>query len=71
MILQCIIKREKKDNGVFYSIYDSTTLRNFMNILRDEDGYLMISNTDLSIAKNLNSGNKNVVAKLISNFFGT
>ncbi len=42
-----------------------------MNILRDEDGYLMISNTDLSIAKNLNSGNKNVVAKLISNFFGT
>lgn len=71
MILQCIIKREKKINGIIYSIYDSTTLRNFMTILKDEDGYLMISNTNLSTSKNLNNSNQQVVARLISNFFGT
>lgn len=71
MILQCIIKRQKKANGIIYSIYDSTTLRNFMTILKDEDGYLMISNTGFNIANNSNNSNQQVVARLISNFFGT
>lgn len=42
-----------------------------MTILKDEDGYLMISNTDLCTSKNLNNSNQHVVARLISNFFGT
>lgn len=69
--LQCVIKREKNSNGVRYHIYDSATLRNFMTILKSEDGYIFLSKYEALCQGSENPKKETVVGKLVSNFFGT
>jgi hypothetical protein len=67
--MQCVIKRERGSHGIKYQIYDSTTLTNFMSVLKSEDGYIFISRYEPPGNSNLKIDT--VVAKLTSNFFGT
>jgi hypothetical protein len=71
-VMECIIKREKVGDGFKYLVYDSTTLLNFITIIKDEDGYLVISKEQGDLESNsVNSKGGRVIAKIMSNFFGT
>jgi len=68
-VLECIVKRDRCESLIKYHLYDCISLRNFMTIIKDSDGYLVIS-------KELNrfqstSSKETVVGRIVSNFFGT
>jgi len=41
--MQCVIKRDKSEMGLKYHVYDASTLRNFITVIKDEDGYTFVS----------------------------
>ncbi len=72
-VFECVVKREKSGDSVKYHIYDNITLRNFITVLKDEDGYLVISKYESASTKHINDPirKERVVGRITSNFFGT
>lgn len=65
--LQCIVKREGAER---LQIYEASTLKNFMSVVKDREGYTLVSNHERQSMLNLiGSKQQIVVAKLLSNFF--
>lgn len=71
LTLQCIIKRERSSSTTRYQIHDSSTLRNVMTVVKSDDGYLFISKYEQLTYSAPPAKGETVVAKLLSNFFGT
>jgi len=70
--MQCVIKRDKCEMGLKYHVYDASTLLNFITVIKDEDGYTIVSKYEKPSMKNLRGGKyEKVIGKLLSNFFGT
>jgi hypothetical protein len=71
LTLQCIIKRERTTSTTRYQIHDTATLRNIMTVVKSDDGYLFISKYEHLNNCPPSTKGETVVAKLLSNFFGT
>lgn len=54
-----------------YHLYDCISLRNFMTVIKDEDGYLIVSKELDKSTPGTILQKETVVGRVVSNFFGT
>lgn len=72
-MFECVVKRDRNEDYTKYHVYDNVTLRNFITIIKDDDGYLVVSKYESGSTKYVNDPvrKEKVIGRIISNFFGT